>query len=68
MNDGRSGPQCDLIDAKVGEHKLYQIIGSRLLAGFTALKIVWLRENEPESCCVRSPTFCCPKDYASATR
>lgn len=61
-NDGRSGPQCDSITAKVGEHKLYQIIGSRLLAGFTAPKIVWLRENEPESY-NQIAHILLPKDY-----
>jgi xylulokinase len=47
-NDQRSGAQCAAITAKVGESRLYQHIGSILLAGFTAPKIVWLRENEPE--------------------
>jgi xylulokinase len=47
-NDQRSGPQCDAITEKVGAKRLYQIIGSLLLPGFTAPKIMWLRENEPE--------------------
>jgi xylulokinase len=48
-NDQRSGAQCEAITAKVGPQRLYQLIGSRLLPGFTAVKIVWLRENEPDS-------------------
>lgn len=47
-NDQRSGAQCEAITEKVGAHKLWNLIGSRLLAGFTAPKIMWLRENEPE--------------------
>ncbi len=47
-NDQRSGPQCEAITEKVGEKRLYQIIGSILPPGFTAPKLVWLRENEPE--------------------
>ena len=47
-NDQRSGPQCEAITQKVGAEKLWQHIGSILLAGFTAPKIMWVRENEPE--------------------
>ncbi len=47
-NDQRSGPQCAAITEKVGANHLYQHIGSMLLPGFTAPKILWLRENEPE--------------------
>jgi xylulokinase len=47
-NDGRSAPQCEAITQKVGAKKLYQIIGSRLQPGFTAPKIMWVRENEPD--------------------
>src|SRR5260221_2593725 len=47
-NDQRSGPQCDAITEKVGANWLYQHIGSRMLAGFTAPKIAWLRDNEPD--------------------
>lgn len=47
-NDQRSGPQCEAITEKIGAKRLYQIIGSILVAGFTAPKIVWLRENEPD--------------------
>ncbi len=47
-NDQRSGAQCAAITEKVGAQRLYQHIGSMLLAGFTAPKIMWLRENEPD--------------------
>ncbi len=47
-NDQRSGPQCAAITERVGAKRLYQIIGSILPPGFTAPKLVWMRENEPE--------------------
>lgn len=47
-NDQRSGPQCAAITEKAGAEFLYGHIGSMMLPGFTAPKIVWLRENEPE--------------------
>ena len=47
-NDQRSAGQCAEVTEKVGAKRLYQIIGSSLLAGFTAPKIMWVRQNEPE--------------------
>lgn len=47
-NDQRSGAQCAAITEKVGDSRLHQLIGSILLAGFTAPKIMWLRENESD--------------------
>jgi xylulokinase len=47
-NDQRSNPQCEAITRKVGAKRLYQLIGSLLLAGFTAPKLLWVHENEPE--------------------
>ncbi|MEP6985176.1 MAG: xylulokinase [Chloroflexota bacterium] len=47
-NDQRSAPQCAEVTEKVGAKHLYQVIGSSLLAGFTAPKIMWVRQNEPE--------------------
>src|SRR5262249_31172946 len=47
-NDQRSGAQCAAITEKVGAKRLHQLIGSILLPGFTAPKLMWLRENEPD--------------------
>lgn len=47
-NDQRSGAQCAEITEKIGAKRLYQLIGSILLPGFTAPKIRWLRQNEPD--------------------
>jgi xylulokinase len=61
-NDQRSGAQCEAITEKVGAKKLYQLIGSILQPGFTAPKLVWLRENEPEAY-QRIAHILLPKDY-----
>jgi xylulokinase len=47
-NDQRSGPQCDAIAERVGAKHLYQLIGTIMLPGFTAPKIVWVHDHEPE--------------------
>jgi xylulokinase len=47
-NDQRSGPQCAAMTEKVGAKRLYQHTGSMMLPGFTAPKIMWLRDNEPD--------------------
>jgi xylulokinase len=46
--DQRTAPQCDAITAKVGEQKLIEMVCNPALTGFTAPKILWLRDNEPE--------------------
>lgn len=61
-NDQRSGAQCAAITEKVGAKRLYLLIGSILLAGFTAPKIVWVRENEPEVY-AKIAHVLLPKDY-----
>jgi xylulokinase len=55
-------PQCEAITQKVGEKRLYQLIGSILPAGFTAPKIMWMRENEPENY-AKIKHVLLPKDY-----
>ena len=47
-NDQRTGKQCDEIRDKIGREKLIQITGNDALTGFTAPKILWVQENEPE--------------------
>lgn len=61
-NDQRSSPQCESVTEKVGAKKVYQIVGSRILAGFTAPKILWVHENEPENY-ARIAHVLLPKDY-----
>ena len=47
-NDQRTGKQCDEIRERIGREKLIQITGNDALTGFTAPKILWVQENEPE--------------------
>jgi xylulokinase len=61
-NDQRTGAQCDDIRARVGRERLIQITGNDALAGFTAPKILWVREHEPELY-ARARHILLPKDY-----
>lgn len=47
-NDQRTQAQCDTITAKLGAERLVQLTGNRALTGFTAPKILWIREHEPQ--------------------
>ena len=47
-NDQRTASQCDQIRDRVGRERLIQITGNDALTGFTAPKILWVREHEPE--------------------
>ena len=42
--------QCEEITQKVGgPEKVVDIIGNSIAAGFTAPKILWIKQNEPEN-------------------
>lgn len=47
-NDQRTGPQCDAIRARLGFERLLALTGNDALTGFTAPKILWVQEEEPE--------------------
>src|SRR5579884_655616 len=47
-NDQRTGAQCASVTKLVGERRLLDLIGNPVLPGFTAPKILWVRENEPD--------------------
>jgi len=61
-NDGRTQAQCEEIEERVGLDRLIELTGNRALAGFTAPKILWLRENEPDVY-ARIRGIVLPKDY-----
>lgn len=46
--DGRSAPQGAEAERRIGLDRLLALAGNRMLAGFTAPKILWCREHEPE--------------------
>lgn len=60
--DQRTAAQCEQITATVGEKKLIELVSNPALAGFTAPKILWLRNNEPEHYS-RVAKVLLPKDY-----
>ncbi len=59
-NDGRSATQCAALEAAIPD--LGQITGNRAMPGFTAPKLQWVREHEPETF-TRIKTVLLPKDY-----
>lgn len=61
-NDQRTGEQCRKIAEAVGEERLIWIAGNPAITGFQAPKIVWLRDEEPESFS-RVARVLLPKDY-----
>jgi xylulokinase len=61
-NDQRTGAQCDEIRERVGKKRLIELTGNDALAGFTAPKILWVREHEPELF-ARARHILLPKDY-----
>ena len=61
-NDQRTGKQCDEITARVTRQKLLSITGNPALTGFTASKILWVRENEPDTY-AQVAHILLPKDY-----
>lgn len=61
-NDQRTGKQCDEIRERLGKARLVQITGNDALTGFTAPKILWVRENEPDVF-ARARHILLPKDY-----
>jgi xylulokinase len=61
-NDQRTQQQCDEIHACIGRERFIQITGNVALTGFTAPKILWVRENEPEVF-AQGRHVLLPKDY-----
>ncbi|MEQ1641700.1 MAG: FGGY family carbohydrate kinase, partial [Novosphingobium sp.] len=59
-NDGRSAAQCTALEAALPD--LGQITGNRAMPGFTAPKLQWVRENEPEIFAATAKVLL-PKDY-----
>jgi xylulokinase len=60
--DQRSQAQCDWITNKVGAAQLIQYTSNPALTGFSAPKILWVRDNEPKVY-ERVAHFLLPKDF-----
>ncbi|MCL6614243.1 MAG: xylulokinase, partial [Firmicutes bacterium] len=60
--DQRTAEQCRAITERIGAERLLALVANPALTGFTAPKILWLRENEPENY-ARVTKVLLPKDY-----
>ena len=61
-NDQRTAAECDEIRRRVGVGELISITGNDALTGFTAPKLLWVRNNEPEIY-ARVRHILLPKDF-----
>ncbi|MBE6608421.1 MAG: xylulokinase, partial [Ruminococcaceae bacterium] len=61
-NDGRTSQQTDYLNDVVGKEKLLELTGNIAFAGFTAPKILWMKENESENF-AKINKIMLPKDY-----
>lgn len=61
-NDGRTEEQTRWLNEHVGTARLTELTGNIAFAGFTAPKLLWMREHEPESFS-RIARIMLPKDY-----
>ena len=61
-NDGRTQKQTDYLNNEIGKDKLSEYTANIAFAGFTAPKILWMRENEPDNF-NKIQKIMLPKDY-----
>lgn len=61
-NDQRTGEQCERIRVAVGKERLIKLTGNDALTGFTAPKLLWVRDHEPAAY-ARIHQVLLPKDY-----
>ena len=61
-NDQRTQAQCDDMTAAIGRQRLIELTGNPALTGFTAPKILWVRDNEPQVY-AKVKQVLLPKDY-----
>ena len=60
--DQRSQPQCDWITEKLGKQRLIELTSNPALTGFTAPKLLWVRDHQPEVF-EKAAHLLLPKDY-----
>ena len=61
-NDGRTTKQCEYLNEVIGRDKLSEYTANIAFAGFTAPKILWVKENEPDNF-AKIDKIMLPKDY-----
>jgi xylulokinase len=60
--DQRSQVQCDWITSRIGAERLIKLVLNPALTGFSAPKLLWLRQNEPQVY-ERAAHCLLPKDF-----
>jgi xylulokinase len=61
-NDQRTAAECREIEDTIGLERLIALTGNRALTGFTAPKLLWMRNHEPDVY-ARIARIALPKDY-----
>lgn len=61
-NDGRTSAECDYLNNVIGKDKLSAYTANIAFTGFTAPKILWVKNNEPENF-AKIKKIMLPKDY-----
>ncbi len=61
-NDGRTQPQVDFLNNTIGKEALSKYTANIAFAGFTAPKLLWMKQNEP-ALFARIAKIMLPKDY-----
>ena len=61
-NDGRTGMETEFLNSVIGKKKLSELTANIAFAGFTAPKLLWMRNHEPENF-ARIAKIMLPKDY-----
>ncbi|MCL2344188.1 MAG: xylulokinase [Firmicutes bacterium] len=60
--DQRTAAQCEEMTARIGQKRLIELTANPALTGFTASKILWVQEQEPERY-EKCAHILLPKDY-----
>lgn len=63
-NDGRTFAEVDYLNNTIGKDKISEYTANIAFAGFTAPKLLWMRNNEPENFS-RIEKIMLPKDYVN---
>lgn len=61
-NDGRTSAETDYLNSVIGKNKLSEYTANIAFTGFTAPKLLWIKNNEPENF-KKISKIMLPKDY-----